>query len=35
MARELNLHALSYYFEYLGHDVSYRDTAGPASAGGW
>ncbi len=24
--RELNLHTLNYYFDYLGHEVSYRET---------
>jgi hypothetical protein len=25
--RELNRHTLNYYFDYLGHEVAYRETA--------
>jgi hypothetical protein len=26
LVRELNDHTLNYYFDYLGHEVSYRET---------
>ena len=33
--RELNHQTLNYYFDYLGHEVAYRETAqGPVVLGG-